>query len=170
MLHEILLVLHVAAGSAGLVLGPVALWRSGGRRPLATSPFGRAYVWCVLGVSLTAVGLVSLDWSKLWWFAVLAIFSSALALLAFLAPKLRFRAWTRACARGEGGSYIALVTALLVVSVDGRASLLAWILPTLVGVPLIRLRAARLGGGIGGGLTTSPVQPSPRLRGVGRYR
>ena len=50
----------------------------------------------------------------------------------------------RTYARGQGGSYIALVTALLVVSVDGNAAVAAWVLPTLVGHPLIERRVARL--------------------------
>ena len=144
MLRDILLTLHVAVGSLALVLGPLALWRSGGGRALVEGPVGRSYLWSVLGVTVTAVGLVALDWSELWWLAILAAFSSALALLAFLAPRLRFRGWARACAHGEGGSYIALVTALLVVAVDGPAAVAAWTLPTLVGVPLIEMRAARL--------------------------
>ena len=43
-------------------------------------------------------------------------------------------------AHGLGGSYIALVTALLVVSagdISMTAEIFAWILPTAVGVPLI---------------------------------
>ena len=36
------------------------------------------------------------------------------------------------------------MTALLVVSLDGTASVAAWVLPTLVGHPLIERRVARL--------------------------
>ena len=135
-MSDILLTLHVAAGSLGLALGPVALWRSKGG-PALVGAVGVAYLASVLAVSGTAVGLVALDWSELWWLTILAVFSSALAVLAVLAPALRFRGWARACAHGEGGSYIALVTALLVVSVDGSGAVAAWTLPTLVGLPLI---------------------------------
>lgn len=44
---------------------------------------------------------------------------------------------------GQGGSYIAMVTALLVVNWQtlfdepGRSSFLAWAIPTLVGTPII---------------------------------
>ena len=143
MLHDVLLAFHIAAGSLGLALGPAALWRSRGV-PALTGDIGAAYFFSLQAVSLTALGLVALDWSQLWWLTILAAFSSSLAVVAFLAPRLRFRAWERACAHGEGGSYIALVTALLVVSVDGAAAVAAWILPTLVGLPLIEVRAARL--------------------------
>ena len=143
MLRDVLLALHIAAGSLGFALGPAALWRSRGG-PAVAGGIGGAYLFAVLAVSLTALGLIALDWSQLWWLTILAGFSSSLAVVAFLAPRLRFRAWERACAHGEGGSYIALVTALLVVSVDGPAAVAAWTVPTLVGLPLIELRAARM--------------------------
>ena len=80
----------------------------------------------------------------LWWLLLPAGFSYLLALLGFLAPRRRWRGWVGAYARGQGGSYIALVTALLVVSVDGTAAVAAWVLPTLVGHPLIERRVAWL--------------------------
>ena len=143
MFRDFLLALHITAGSLGLALGPAALWRSRGG-PAVVADVGPAYVFSVLAVSLTALGLIALDWSQLWWLAILAAFSSGLAVVALVAPRLRFRGWERACAHGEGGSYIALVTALLVVSVDGPAAVAAWTLPTLAGLPLIEVRAARL--------------------------
>ena len=143
LLREVLLALHVSVGSLGLALGPLALWRSR-RAPALVGGVGAAYVLSVFAVSLTALGLVALDWSALWWLTILAAFSSSLGVLAFLAPRRRFRGWARACAHGEGGSYIALVTALLVVSVDGPAAVAAWTVPTLAGLPLIEIRAAQL--------------------------
>ena len=143
MLRDVVLALHIAAGALGLALGPAALWRSRGG-PAVAGDIGTVYLVSVLAVSLTALGLIVFEWSALWWLTILAAFSSSLAILAFLAPRLRFRGWARACAHGEGGSYIALVTALLVVSVDGPAAVAAWTVPTLAGLPLIELRAARL--------------------------
>ena len=143
MLRDVVLALHIAAGALGLALGPAALWRSRGG-PAVAGDIGTVYLVSVLAVSLTALGLIVFEWSALWWLTILAAFSSSLAILAFLAPRLRFRGWARACAHGEGGSYIALVTALLVVSVDGAAGVAAWTLPTLAGLPLIEVRAARL--------------------------
>lgn len=140
--HDTLLSLHVAAGAAGLALGPIAVWAE--RRPPHVSRAGSAYHWAVLTVSLTAVGLAALDWSALWWLSVLAALAYALALLGRFAPRWRRRGWVRAYAHGQGGSYIALVSALLVVSLDGPASAAGWITPTLVGLPLIEWRVAYL--------------------------
>lgn len=152
MLREFLLALHIGAGSLGLALGPLALRSSRGGAAIVGG-IGAAYLLAVLVVSVTALGLIALAWSELWWLTILAAVSSGLVVLAFLAPRLRFRGWPRACAHGEGGSYIALVTALLVVSVDAPASLAAWTLPTLVGLPLIEVRAARLRARSGAGAT-----------------
>ena len=78
----------------------------------------------MLVVCLTAALLAALDWSRLWWFLPIAAGSYALALLGYVAAKRRWRGWLVAHVSGQGGSYIALVTAVLV-------------LPTLVGTPII---------------------------------
>ncbi len=140
--HDSLLALHLIAGALGLILGPVAIWAS--RHGQLEGGAHSAYHWSVLAVCLTAAGLVALDLSALWWLLLLAALSYALALLGFLAPRRRWRGWVRAYARGQGGSYIALVTASLVVSVEGTAAVAAWVLPTLVGHPLIERRVASL--------------------------
>ena len=142
-MHDILLSLHVAAGTLGLVLGPVIVWAERGP-PHRRSRVGGTYHWAVLAVALTAVGLVALDWPTLWWLLPLAALSYGLALLGRLAGSLRRRGWVRAYAHGQGGSYIALVTALFVVSLDGPAATAAWFVPTLVGLPLIERRVAEI--------------------------
>jgi signal transduction histidine kinase len=148
LLHHVLLGVHVTAGALGLLLGAVVIW-SGRESPLLDRGSG-AYHWIVLVVSLSAVGLLALDWPELWWLALLAAFAYALALLGYLAPRRRFGGWHAAYAHGQGGSYIALVTALLVVAltvdgpVGGAAAALAWVLPTLVGTSLIERWRRRL--------------------------
>lgn len=140
--HDTVLALHVAAGSVGLVLGPLAMLAE--REPPYRSRLGLAYHWSVLAVAVTALVLIAFDPAGLWWLAPLAALSYGLALLGVIAPRRRGQRWVGLYARGQGGSYIALVTALLVVSVDGPAAVAAWILPTLAGLPLIEVRAARL--------------------------
>lgn len=161
MVHDSLLAFHVAAGALGLVLGAVALRVSEPR--FLDGRAARAYHGSVLAVSLTAVGLVALDWPELWWLSLLAVLSYALALLGLLAPRRRWRSWVRAYAHGQGGSYIALVTALLVVSIDGPATAAGWVLPTLVGLPLIERRVARLRAAEGSGSRPPerPALPAP---------
>jgi hypothetical protein len=93
-----------------------------------------------LVTSLTALGLVAFEPEALWGLSLLAALAAALAILGWLAPRQRKRAWVRMYAHGQGGSYISLVTALLVVSVSGPATVAAWSVPTLIGVPMIEKR------------------------------
>jgi hypothetical protein len=137
-----LLALHVAAGSLGLVLGLVAMVVEG--PPEYRSRAGAAFCWAVLAVAVTALGLVAFDVAALWWLAPLAAVSYGLALLGRRAPRRRGRGWIRVYAHGQGGAYIALVTALLVVSLEGAASAAGWAVPILVGLALIERRVATI--------------------------
>jgi hypothetical protein len=143
--------MHVAAGLMGLALGPVALFAPATGR-LGSRARG-AYHAAMLAVCLSAVGLAALRWQELWWFAALAAFSYALARRGHDAARRRRPGWRRGHITGVGGSYIALVTALLVVSADG--AILTWVVPTLIGVPIIHVARARAARGDG-----RPPQPS----------
>lgn len=157
--HDIVLALHVAAGALGLVLGPLTILAE--RTRPHRSRAGLAYHWSVLGVAVTAVGLVAFDPSRLWWLAPLAALSYGLALLGVVASRRHGDRWVRLHARGQGGSYIALVTALLVVSLDGPVGIAAWILPSLVGHRLVERRVARLSAREGAGRAGPSPAPRP---------
>jgi GNAT superfamily N-acetyltransferase len=133
---------HILAGAASLVLGAAALAVE--RPPTYRSRTGMGYVWAVAAVAITAVALVALDEWQLWWLVPLAVLALSLALAGFLAPARRRGPWIRLYAHGQGGAYVALVTALLVVSLPGAAAAAAWIAPTLVGVPLIEWRVKQI--------------------------
>src|SRR5438874_722780 len=109
--HDPVLALHIATGTTGLILGPLAM-RAIKRRGLHTQ-LGEAYHWVMLAVCLSAAALAALAWHRLWWFLPIAVFSYANAFVGYLAAKRRWRGWLRAHIGGMGGSYIALVTALL---------------------------------------------------------
>jgi hypothetical protein len=147
-LHDLLLALHIGAGIAGLALGAAVIWSS--RDGPVVDGRSAGYPWTVLAVSLTAVGLLALDWPDLWWIAILAALAYALALLGYVAPRSRFRGWELAFAHGQGGSYIALITALVVVAltvdgpVHGAAAVVVWVLPTVIGTRLIQRWHQRL--------------------------
>jgi hypothetical protein len=97
----------------------------------------------MLGVCVSAGTLAILDWSRLWWFLPIAVGSYAFALLGYVAAKRRWQGWLQAHLTGQGGSYIAMVTALFVVNWEtltgtrGVVSPWAWALPTVVGSPII---------------------------------
>ena len=131
------LFLHVASGVAALALGPLALLAARQRRPNLAG-WQAAYHWSVLVVCASAAVVSVLDWARLWWLVPIGALSYGLALVGYLGSRRGWPLWVRA--HGWGGSYIALVTALLVVSARGISGLLeavAWILPAAIGVPLI---------------------------------
>src|SRR5437588_5875146 len=132
--HAIALTIHVACGSAGLVLGPVAMLS--GRRRGSHTRLGEAYHWVALILFFAAVALAVLNWDQVWWLAFVGAISYGLALLGYLAAKRRWTGWLRAHVAGQGGSYIAMVTALLVVNTGGRSPL-PWIMPTVIGTATI---------------------------------
>ena len=128
------LTLHIAAGASGLALGPLAM-RAAKRRGRHTR-LAAADHTAMGAVCLSAAALALLAWHRLWWFLPIAAFSYANALVGYVAAKRRGRGWLIAHIGGMGGSYIALTTALLVINL-GREVPLAWVLPTLVGTPII---------------------------------
>jgi hypothetical protein len=133
--HTVILTLHVAAGASVLILGPIAMF-SAKRRGRHTRA-GDAYHWSFFVLFVTAVGLAILDWEESWWLAPVGAGSYAFALLGFASAKRRWREkWLQHHVIGQCGSYIAAVTALLVVNL-GRDATAAWIVPTIVGSPLI---------------------------------
>ena len=140
-LTSAILTVHIALGAVGLILGAIALLarKRRGRHTIV----GEGYHWIMLSVCVTATLLAILDWQRLWWFVYIATGSYALALLGYVAAKRRWPGWLRVHITGQGGSYISMVTAVLVVNWQrltgdsGLTSPWAWILPTVIGSPII---------------------------------
>jgi hypothetical protein len=133
----VFLALHIVSGTAALTLGPLALLAAA-RRHSSRDLVLTAYMWAVFATCLTAAVVSLLDLARLWWLVPIAVLSYLLALVGYVAVRRGWPKWVRA--HGLGGSYIALVTALLVVSagdISTIAEIVAWILPAAVGIPLI---------------------------------
>ncbi|MDQ4096721.1 MAG: hypothetical protein M3144_02475, partial [Actinomycetota bacterium] len=130
MIRTVVLAVHIAAGATGLLLGVPAMRAvvRGVRRTGAMT----AYEAAVTVVTVTAVVLAAMNWSTLWPFAILAVATEAAVLGATRARGARR-------VRMLCGSYVSLVTALLVVS---WGSVLAWVLPIVVGTVLVERAAA----------------------------
>ncbi|QLY29891.1 hypothetical protein H0264_32540 [Nocardia huaxiensis] len=141
--YQSLLALHIVAGTAGLLLGPAVAWADA-RASRRSSPLWTAYLGAVGAVCLTAVGLVLWHRTDLWWLIPVSTLTVALAALGRSALD-RPGAWDHAYVHGLGGSYIALITATVVVSfaidgpLHGPAQLIAWLGPTVLGAPLLEL-------------------------------
>ena len=135
------LVFHISAGIAAVVVGPIAML-SRKRRGRHTRA-GELYHWIMLTVCLSAVLVAILEWQRLWGFPYIALGSYALTFTGYLAAKRRWNGWLYAHVSAVSGSYVAIVTASLVVNwekitgVPGITSPWAWSLPTVVGSIII---------------------------------
>ncbi|GII54428.1 hypothetical protein Pth03_28170 [Planotetraspora thailandica] len=131
------LTIHVAAGLTCVTCGAVAaLTRKGGR---PHRRFGRAYFWSLLVVFVTLTVMSAIRWREnVHLFAI-----GILAFTAALAGYLNRRRRPRFHAGGMGLSFVAMVTGFYVdngphLPLWNRLPEVAyWVLPGLVGLPLI---------------------------------
>lgn len=153
MSHTALLATHVVAGTLGLLLGPLVMYRQSRRLHRGLPPADRlwqCYVLLVVLVAVTAVLLVATNRAELWWLIPVSLLTVALMVLAGESMRRRYAGWLHGYTHGLGGSYISLVTAFIVVAltvdgpVTGTAQLVPWLAPTLVGVVGIELWRRRL--------------------------
>ena len=140
MLHTAVLAVHITAGVAGLILGPFAIRPARhGRRGKGTRP----YVVTVTVLTTSAVALAIVRWHALWPFALIAVATEAAVVASWWVAERRRPGWLPWHVRLLGGSYVSLVTALLVVS---WGTLLAWVVPSVVGATLVERAAAHAAG------------------------
>src|SRR5437762_13767524 len=95
------LLVHIALGTAGLVLGPVAMVAR--KLPGLHTQAGEAYHWVMLGVCVSASTLAVLDWGRIWWFLPIAVGSYAFALLGYEIGRASCR--ERGGGSGGGGAW-----------------------------------------------------------------
>jgi hypothetical protein len=137
VLHPVLLIAHVSAGTIGLLIGPLALATP--KRARRHPRLGLAYQAAVAAMAFSALGLVALAPVRLWGLGVIAMATEAAALAGWRVRRRHAPGWLGRHVRLMCGSYVSLVTAALVVN---WASPAAWVLPTLIAIPLIN-RAVR---------------------------
>ena len=136
MLRTLVLVVHISAGTSGLVVGPLAM-RAPKRRGRHTR-LGVAYQWITATLCASAIGLVVFR-PGVWPLAVIAVLTEAAALRGWWYERHRPHDWLRRHIAFMCGSYVSFVTAFLVV--QNQDQIWPWILPTVVATPFIR-RAA----------------------------
>ena len=140
MTGDPLLLLHVTAGTAGLLLGPVWLVaRLAGAR--ARGPAG-AYQVAVAGVAARGA-VLAVSAPGLSWLLPVAVATEALAVAGALARRQAWPHWRTLQPHLLGGSYIALGTGLLVASTGNP---MWWVLPALAGQAPIAVAKRRLHG------------------------
>ena len=157
-MREILLGVHIAAGSVGLVIGPLAMLAP--KRAGRHTRLGLAYQAATMVLCLSALGLVAYR-PALWWLGVIAAATWAAALGGWWMARRRPRGWVQWHLNLMCSSYISFVTALLVVNL-GLGSPVAWIAPTLVGAPLIARANVRVASrNVAGARRTAPDPYEP---------
>ncbi|TMW71047.1 DUF2306 domain-containing protein [Alteribacter natronophilus] len=140
-MFDFMLMVHIAAGTICLISGLMAMSfrKKRGRHSVSGEIYHGAYIVIFLTSTLMAVW----NWSGSAYLFYIGIFSYALALTGYLAGKRRQKGWIGTHIGGMLGSYIAVITAIIVVNVHkvpmlGDVPILVfWLLPTVIGSPAI---------------------------------
>jgi hypothetical protein len=135
------LVVHVLFGLAGVVTGAVAMLskKMAGRHPR----FGTYYYWSLAVVFVTAAALSAMRWTENYHLFVLGVLSFSAAWMGRRARRRRWSHWLPLHISALGMSYVLLLTAFYVdngphLPLWNKLPPIAfWLLPTVVGVPLI---------------------------------
>ncbi|WP_078553099.1 DUF2306 domain-containing protein [Bacillus alkalicellulosilyticus] len=136
-----LLLIHIISGFLCLVTGLIAMCTK--KRKGTHSRSGETYHWSYVIVFLTSITMAILHWNESAYLFYIGIFSYSMALLGYIASKKRSNNWLAIHIGGMLGSYIAIITAVLVVNIakipllNELPVLLVWFLPTIIGTPLI---------------------------------
>jgi hypothetical protein len=142
----VLLLVHVVAGLGAVAAGAVAALSR--KRPGRHPRFGTVYYAAVLVVFLTAIAMAVQRWDQDLYLAALGTLSFGAASLGYAARKIRWKSWACYHIVGMGLSYVVLLTAFYVDNGprlpvwDRLPSIAYWLLPGLIGTPLI-VRAVR---------------------------
>lgn len=133
--------LHIVSGTICLMVGLAAAF-SKKRRGRHTF-FGELYHGAYVVVFISAVVTAMMHWEQDAYLFYIALFSYGMALFGYLARKKRWHNWIAKHIGGMLGSYIGIVTAVLVVNVANMPiiadwpAFIFWFLPTVVGTPII---------------------------------
>jgi uncharacterized membrane protein len=128
----LLLAVHISAGVLGLGLGAAAMALP--KRPGWHTALGRTYQGAVAVMTSSAVALAALAPARLWPLGAVAVATEACALAGWAARRRHRSGWLARHIRWMASSYLSFVTAALVVNWSNP---LAWVLPTLIGTPLV---------------------------------
>ena len=137
----IALTVHILCGLIAVVSGALAATakKQPGRHPRA----GRVYLWALGGIFTTATVLAKIRWHQDAHQFVIAVIAFGLGMYGYRARRRHRPGWPPHHAIGMGGSYIALLTGFYVDNGpflplwNRLPSIAYWLLPTLVGAPLI---------------------------------
>ena len=132
---------HIAAGLVCVIAGAIAMLsrKQHGRHPQA----GTVYYWSLAVVAATMAVLAIARWAEDYHLFILGALSFLAATIGRTARRRQWPGWVRVHMTGMGASYVLMITAFYV---DNGPNLplwrelppiAFWILPSLVGTPLL---------------------------------
>jgi hypothetical protein len=132
---------HIVSGLTAVAAGALAATarKQAGRHPRA----GRVYLWALGGIFATATVMAIIRWREDAHLFAIAVVAFGLGLYGFRARRRHRRGWPPHHAIGMGGSYIAVFTGFYVDNGpflplwNQLPHIAYWLLPSVVGVPLI---------------------------------
>ena len=135
------LVIHILSGLTAVIAGALAATarKQPGRHPRA----GRVYLWALGGIFATATIMAAIRLHEDAHLFAIAAIAFSLGLYGYRARRRHRPGWPPRHAIGMGGSYIALLTGFYVDNGpflplwDRLPHITYWLLPSLIGVPLI---------------------------------
>jgi uncharacterized membrane protein len=141
------LAVHVTSGLTAVVAGALAATakKRCGRHPRA----GRVYLWALAGIFTTATIMATIRWHQDAHLFAIAVVAFGLGRYGYRARRRHRPGWPLHHAIGMGGSYIALLTGFYVDNGpllplwNRLPHITYWLLPTIVGTPLIWLALHR---------------------------
>ena len=146
-LFDVVLACHIAAGLTCVITGVLAATapKRPGRHPTA----GRIFFWSLAVVFASSATMALLRFAQDWHLLLIGTVAFGAGSLGYLARRRRRPGWERVHIPAMGGAYIALLTGFYVDNGpqlplwDRLPHLAYWLLPSMVGVPLVFRALAR---------------------------
>jgi hypothetical protein len=141
------LAVHIASGLTAVVAG--ALAATAKKRPGRHPRVGRVYLWALGGIFTTATIMAIIRWREDAHLFAIAVVAFGLGLYGYRARRRHRPGWAPRHAIGMGGSYTALLTGFYVDNGpflpmwNQLPHITYWLLPSIVGIPLMWLALRR---------------------------
>ena len=133
MILKIALTINVVAIGLCLTIGVFSLLSK--KAQGSHTELGEAYHLAYFTICVSALFIVNYFWQAKWWAIPTIIGSYGLALVGYIAAKVRFHNWLKIHLICQSSSFIMLLTITIIVYL--KLNWIYWALPTLIGIPII---------------------------------